>query len=47
MLDRVRLAFKVLFIPKIIVVTKHEQFCTFNNANLVQDNKRISIEVKL
>jgi len=47
MFDRLRLVFKVLFTPKIIVVTCGEQFCTFNNANIIQDSKRIVIEVAL
>lgn len=45
--DRLRLVFKVLFSPRIIVVTRGEQFCTFNNANIMQDSKRIVIEVAL
>ena len=47
MIDRIRLAYKVLFIPQISVVTKGEQFCTFNNAVTFSDSKRIYIEVKL
>lgn len=47
MFDRIRLAFKVLFVPQIIVVTRGEQFSTFNNSNQYMDSKRISIEVKL
>lgn len=47
MFDRIRLAFKVLFMPHIIVVTKGEQFSTFNNATTIQDSNHISIEVKL
>lgn len=47
MFDRIRLATKVLFVPQIIVVTKGEQFSTFNNATTVSDSKRISIEVIL
>lgn len=45
-MDRIRLAFKVLFTPKIIVVTKGEQYCTFNDTNIVQGNNKITIEVK-
>ena len=47
MFDRIRLAFKVLFVPHIIVVTKGEQFSTFDNTVQIQDNKRILIEVRL
>lgn len=47
MIDRLRLAIKVLFVPNIIVVTKGEQFSTFNNAVTFSDNKRIYVEVKL
>lgn len=47
MLDRIRLALKVLVTPHVIVVTKSEQFSTFNNATCVQDNNRIYIEVRL
>jgi len=47
MFDRLRLAFKVLFTPEIIVVTRGEQFSTFNNSNQFQDNKKIVIEVSL
>ena len=46
-MDRIRLAFKVLFVPKIIVVTKNEQFSTFDNATAISDSKHISIEVVL
>jgi hypothetical protein len=47
MIDRMRLALKVLFTPNIIVVTKGEQFSTFNNATTISDSSHISIEVKL
>ncbi len=47
MLDRMRLACKVLFVPNIIVVTKGETFSTFDGSNTYQDSKRISVEVLL
>lgn len=47
MIDRLRLALKVLFVPQIIVVTKGEQFSTFDNATTISDSKRIYVEVRL
>ena len=47
MFDRLRLSIMVLFTRKIIVVKRGEQFCTFDNANIIQDSKRIVIEVIL
>lgn len=47
MFDRIRLAFKVLFVPQIIVVTKSEQFSTFDNATTISDSTHISINVRL
>lgn len=46
MIDRIRLAFKVLFVRNIIVVTDGEQFSTYDNATTISDRNRISIEVR-
>ncbi len=47
MFDRIRLAWKVLVTPKIIVITKGEQFSTFDSARCVQTPSYISVEVNL
>ena len=47
MFDRLRLSIMVLFTRRIIVVTRGEQFCTFDNANITQDSQRIVVEVTL
>lgn len=47
MFDRIRLAIKVLFVQQIIVVTRGEQFSTFNNSTTLSDSKSIHIQVKL
>lgn len=38
MIDRVRLAFKVLFVRKIVVITKSEQFSTMDNCSSFQSS---------
>lgn len=47
MFDRIRLAFKVLFVKDIIVVTRHEQFSTFTYSYVFQDDDDINVMVKL
>lgn len=46
-MDRIRVAFKVLFTPQVIVVTRGEVFTTFNGANISQDSQHITVEVNL
>lgn len=47
MIDRLRIALKVLFTPKILFITKNETFSTFNNSNAISTNKRITVDIDL
>ncbi len=38
MIDRMRLAVKVLFVRQIVVVTKNEQFSTMDNSTQMSDS---------